>query len=59
MQIGSHYVARFLRETKRNLFCEGHHPIENEDVLGLVVGSWAYLEFFQLLTPGLGTDLLQ
>ena len=41
------------------IVCEGHHPIENEDVLGLVVGSWAYFQFFQLQTPGLGTDLLQ
>ena len=39
--------------------CEGHHPIENEDVFGLVVGSWAHFQFFQLRTPGLGTNLLQ
>ena len=28
--------------------CEGHHPIENEDVFGIVVGSWAHFQFFQL-----------
>ena len=41
------------------IVCEGHHPIENKDVLGLVVGSWAHFQFFQLLTQGLGTNLLQ
>ena len=37
---GSHYVARF-RETKWQMFVRAIILIENEDVLGLVVGSWA------------------
>ena len=27
------------------IVCEGHHPMENEDVLGLVVGSWVHFQF--------------
>ena len=48
----------FSRNQAANV-CEGHHPIENGDVFGLVVGSWAHFQFFELLTPGFGTNLLQ
>ena len=37
----------FSRNQAANV-CEGHHPIENEDVLGLVVGSWAHFQFFSV-----------
>ena len=47
---GSHYVAR-LPETKRPKFSWGHvrgPSTKNEDVLGLVVGSWARFPFFSV-----------
>ena len=28
--------------------CEDYYPIENKDVFGLVVGSWAHFPFFSV-----------
>ena len=47
----------FSSRNQTVLVCLDYHPIEsNKDVLGLVVGSWAHFQFFQV---GLGTNLLQ